>query len=85
MIVLALAAWFRHYTEFMILLIATGNMLSMEIMNSCIELLCDFHKTGYDERIKVIKDVAAVAAGISIIIWVAVVGYELFGALVEIW
>jgi diacylglycerol kinase len=71
----------RQYTNFMLLVIASGNMMSMEIMNSCVELLCDFHKTGYDERIKVIKDVAAVAAGISILVWVTVIVYEIVSLL----
>jgi diacylglycerol kinase len=50
----------------------------MEILNSCIELLCDFHETGYNEKIKVIKDVASVSAGISILVWISVIGYEFY-------
>ncbi len=77
LLLLLISLYMRQYTNFLLLLIASGNMLSMEIMNSCIELLCDFHKTGYDERIKVIKDVSAVAAGISIVVWLCVIGYDL--------
>ena len=76
--VLSLALLLNQYINLIILLIVTGNMLSMEIMNTCIELLCDFHKTGYDKRIKVIKDVSATAAGLSILIWLSVVVYEIY-------
>lgn len=76
--ILLLSLLLAQYLNFFMLLVVTGNMLSMEIMNSCIELLCDFHKTGYDNRIKVIKDVAAVAAGISIMVWSGVVGFEIY-------
>lgn len=68
----------NEFTEFMLLLIATGYMISMEMINSCIELLCDYHSKEYDEKIKVIKDVAATAAGISILIWVVVLGYDIY-------
>lgn len=69
---------YKDLFNVMLILLATGYMLSMEILNSCIELLCDFHETGYNEKIKVIKDVASVAAGISILVWVIVIGYEFY-------
>jgi len=49
-LVLLMAAVLNDYVNVIILLMVTGNMLSMEIMNTCVELLCDFHKTGYDQR-----------------------------------
>jgi diacylglycerol kinase len=70
---LVLSILFRQYTDVFLVLIVTGYMLSMEIMNTCIELLCDFHETGYNTKIKMIKDVSAVAAGIAILVWLAVV------------
>jgi diacylglycerol kinase len=81
-ITLSLALLLRQYTNFVVLLIVTGNMVSMEIMNTCVELLCDFHKTGYDERIKVIKDVAAVASGVAIMVWLSIVFYEIYAVFV---
>jgi diacylglycerol kinase len=77
-IVLILSLFYNSFFDFLIILIATGYMLSMEIMNSSIELLCDFQETGYNYKIKVIKDVASVAAGISIIVWLVVIGYEIY-------
>ena len=69
---------YKDLVNVILILLATGYMLSMEILNSCIELLCDFHETGYNEKIKVIKDVASVSAGISILVWMVVVGYEFY-------
>ena len=69
---------YKDLFNVILILLATGYMLSMEILNSCIELLCDFHETGYNEKIKVIKDVASVSAGISILVWMVVVGYEFY-------
>jgi len=77
-ITLSISLLLNQYINVVILLIVTGNMLSMEIMNTCIELLCDFQKTEYDEKIKVIKDVSAVAVGISIVVWLGVVLYEIY-------
>ena len=68
----------NQYLNLIILLVVTGYMLSMEIMNTCIELLCDYHQTGYDPKIKIIKDVSAVASGISVVIWTLVVIYEIY-------
>jgi len=77
-ILLAATIIYNDFFNVLIILLATGYMLSMEIFNSCVELLCDFHETGYNEKIKVIKDVASVAAGISILVWVIVIGYEFY-------
>jgi diacylglycerol kinase (ATP) len=42
------------------------------MLNSAIEALCDFVETRHNERIKVIKDIAAAAVGISIVVWFVV-------------
>lgn len=34
-------------------------VLSLEILNTCVEKICDIIQPEYDERIKVIKDIAA--------------------------
>jgi diacylglycerol kinase len=51
-------------------------MLAMEIMNSAIELLCDRIEPSYDVKIGQIKDIAATAAGVSILIWVIIIVYD---------
>ena len=34
-------------------------VLSLEILNTCVEKICDIIQPEYDQRIKVIKDIAA--------------------------
>jgi diacylglycerol kinase (ATP) len=51
-------------------------VLVAEIFNSAIEALCDFVETRHNEKIKVIKDIAAAAVGISILAWLVVLGVE---------
>jgi diacylglycerol kinase len=47
-----------------------------EILNSAIEALCDFIETRHNERIKVIKDMAAAGVGLSIFVWFVVLTVE---------
>lgn len=42
-----------------ILLMVSFAVLSLEIINTCIEKICDHIQPNYDSRIKVIKDLAA--------------------------
>lgn len=59
----------RQWIDFALILLATGMMLSAEIFNSAIEILCDFVEQREDVRIGTIKDMAAAATGISIFVW----------------
>lgn len=63
--------------EWLAFLICIGLVISLEIINSCIERLCDLYSKEYDDRIKVIKDYAAaavlVASIISLIVCIIVV------------
>jgi diacylglycerol kinase len=47
------------------------------ILNSAIEALCDFVEFRHNEKIKIIKDVAAAAVGISILVWAIILAAEL--------
>lgn len=47
-------------------------ILSLEILNTCIEKICDIIQPEFDERIKIIKDIAAGAVFIMAIASVAV-------------
>lgn len=76
-IVLAIAFIFRAWVDFLVILLATGLMLTAELLNSAIEAICDLLVSGYNEKIKVIKDIAAAAAGISIVVWLTVLVVEL--------
>lgn len=48
-------------TEFeaTIILAVSFSVLSLEILNTCVEKICDIIQPEYDERIKLIKDMAA--------------------------
>ena len=77
LVTLILGFFYRQAVDVVIIVLATGFMLSLEIMNSVVELICDFMETNYNPKIKLIKDVAATAAGISILTWVVVIVYEI--------
>ena len=61
--------WYRQWIDFSIVFLATGMMMVAEIFNTTIEALCDFLEPKENEKIGIIKDIAAAAAGISILIW----------------
>lgn len=75
-VVLATCAYLRLWLDLGLVLVATGAMLSAEMFNTTIEALCDFVETQENQKIKVIKDVAAAATGLAILVWFLVVGAE---------
>lgn len=77
-IVLIVAFAFRGWVDFLMVLVATTLVLMAELFNSAIEALCDFVEERHNEKIKVIKDIAAAAVGVSILLWVIVIGMELW-------
>jgi diacylglycerol kinase (ATP) len=68
-LVLAGCFYYRQWLDFSIVLVASGQMLVAEMVNTAIEALCDFVEPGHDEKIGIIKDVASAAVGISILVW----------------
>ncbi|NYD41964.1 diacylglycerol kinase [Nocardioides panaciterrulae] len=70
------AAALQRWVDFVVIVLATGVVLTAELFNSAVEGVCDFMETGPDERIGAIKDVAAAAVGVSILVWLVVVAYE---------
>jgi diacylglycerol kinase len=72
----AAAFWLREWVDVLLILFATALVLITEMMNTAIEALCDFVETRYNEKIRVIKDVAAAAVGISIAVWAVIVVVE---------
>ncbi len=68
-VVMVLSFIFRQWIDVTLILLATGIMLSAELFNSAIEILCDFIEPREDVQIGVIKDIAAAATGISIFVW----------------
>jgi diacylglycerol kinase len=74
--VLGIAFFFRQWIDVSLILLAMGIMLISELFNSAIEVLCDFVEPRQDERIRVIKDIAAAAAGLSILVWAVILIIE---------
>jgi diacylglycerol kinase (ATP) len=64
------------WLNFALVLVATGQMLAAELINSAIEGVCDLLANKEDRRIKAIKDMAAAAAGMAILFWLAVIVWE---------
>jgi diacylglycerol kinase (ATP) len=75
-LVLAWCFYLRQWLDFGLVLVSTGLMLVSEMFNTAVEAMCDFLETKENDRIRVIKDVAAAAAGVSILVWVVVLAVE---------
>jgi diacylglycerol kinase len=80
-VVVVASIWLRHWIDLVVVLVVTGQVLTAEMFNTAIEAVCDYLETGHDQRIGIIKDVAAASAGVSIFVWAAVIGYEYY----ELW
>jgi diacylglycerol kinase len=68
--------FFRQWVDVSLILLAMGLMLISELFNSAIKVLCDFVQPHQHDQIKVIKDFAAAAAGLSILVWAAILVIE---------
>lgn len=75
---LTLTAVFETVFHFLFVLAVTGAMLTAEIFNTAVEELCDYIQPDHDERIKQIKDMAAGATSIALVIWYVVLGVVLY-------
>jgi diacylglycerol kinase len=76
LLVLAISFGLREWLDFVFVLVITGYMVITEIFNSAIEAICDYVQPEHDPRIGAIKDVAAAAVGISVLIWVGALLFE---------
>jgi len=70
------AFFFRQWIDVSLILLAMGLMLISELFNSAIEVLCDFVEPQQNDRIRIIKDISAAAAGLSILVWAAILIIE---------
>jgi len=80
-IVLSVAFALRQWVDVLLILLATGLVLTAEILNTAVEALCDFVEARHNDKIKIIKDVAAAAVGVSILVWALI----LAGEAVSLW
>ena len=76
LIILVATLVLREKVDLLLILLATGLVLITEIVNSAIEAVCDFVEERHNEKIKIIKDIAAAAVGISIVVWAVVCSVE---------
>ncbi|MEW5891604.1 MAG: diacylglycerol kinase [Pseudomonadota bacterium] len=67
----------RDWVDALLIVVVTALVLVAEIMNSAIEALCDFVETRHNEKIRIIKDIAAAGVGIALFAWLLVLGFEL--------
>jgi diacylglycerol kinase (ATP) len=74
--VLALALLARDWVDALLIIMVTALVLVAEIMNSAIEALCDFVETRHNDKIGIIKDIAAAGVGIAMLAWLLVLGFE---------
>lgn len=70
--VLVLSVWLHPWVDTAVILLATGMMIAAELFNTAIEALCDFVEDQQHAKIRMIKDVAAAAAGMAILAWAIV-------------
>ena len=79
-ILACIAAWMIGctYYEWLAVLLCIGLVIVAEILNTCIEKLCDLYSTEKNEKIKYIKDLAA--GGVLFVSLIALtVGILIFG------
>jgi diacylglycerol kinase len=71
-------AWvYELYSIAYLNLLMMGIVVSLELINSGIEILCDIIKMEYDERIKVAKDMSAGAVLVASLVWLTLIIFEL--------
>jgi diacylglycerol kinase (ATP) len=66
----------QEWVDVSLILLALGLMLISELFNSAIEVLCDFVEPRHNDRIRVTKDIAAAASGVSILVWILILVVE---------
>lgn len=74
--VLVVTFWLREWLDFVLIVVVTGLMLIVEMINTVFEALCDYIQPEWDDRIGAIKDIAAAASGIAILLWTVSILYE---------
>jgi diacylglycerol kinase (ATP) len=75
---IGMSFYWEQWVDVMAVVIVTGLMLSSELFNSAIEAICDFLVSRENFKIKIIKDIAAAATGITIVVWLLVIAYEYY-------
>jgi len=74
--ILAATFLLQEWVDVSLILLALGLMLISELFNSAIEVLCDFVEPRQNDRIRITKDIAAAAVGVSILVWILILIVE---------
>ena len=75
--VLAAAFALREFFDVLLILVVTGVVLTTEFMNTALEALSDYVQPEFDPKIGAIKDVAAAATGIALVVWLITLTVEI--------
>lgn len=73
--------YYEKWLDLSLIVLATGLMVIAELFNTAVEALCDALRPQEDQRIGIVKDIAAAAAGVSILVWSVVV----LGQGIQLW
>ncbi len=76
LLVLVAAAFLREWVDAVLIIVVTAMVLFAETTNTAIEALCDFVESRHNEKIGIIKDIAAAGVGIAMFAWLLVLGFE---------
>ena len=69
---------YNGWIDSSIIIVATAFMIASEMFNTAIEAICDYMQSEFDEKIGMIKDVAAAATAVAIGAWILVVSIEIY-------
>ncbi len=73
-VILVWSVSLHAWLDMALIILATGVALTAELFNTAVEALCDFVEARHNENIRMIKDIAAAAAGVAILAWAVVIG-----------
>ena len=76
-VMLGIYLYFHHWFDLLFFFAVTCLMLMAEMFNSAIETLCDFVEDRENEKIRITKDIAAAAVGVSIFLWAVTAAAEI--------
>lgn len=78
-VVLLFSLYLHAWVDTAVIVLATGVALVAELFNTTVEALCDFIEDKHNPKIGIIKDIAAAAAGVAILVWGIVMGAAILG------
>lgn len=79
-----MSLYFGHWLFAFANLVMMGVVISLEMMNTAFETLCDLVNIEFDQRIKTIKDIAAASVLVSSFVWLVVLVMEVFVVIFQI-